>query len=349
MRYVRFMPLFLLLIPVLFSCNKDLNVNAKWEDVTVVYGLLDCSDTAVFLKITKAFLGEGNALQFAKVPDSSNYPNVLDVRMDEYANDGVTFRKSYSFDTLMIHHKQPGDSAFFYYPDQLLYYSLTKGKMKLDSSCLYKLLIKNKKTGKEITAETRLVSDFTQILPNGTASFIPGRTSKVKWHSTKNGNATRYQLDIRFYYIESLKSSPSVKDTTFITWQVFNDYKPTNPSVGQDMEYDIPGNSFYTVVGAKIKPDSLVTRVAYQCLYTFSVAAPEFNTYIEVTEPSIGIIQEKPAYTNITNGIGLFSSRFLKPRFPKQAFGDTPGDFLGISQVTVDSLKGNSHTKHLGF
>ena len=41
MRYLRFVPLFLLFLPALFSCDKSLNVNADWKDVTVVYGLLD--------------------------------------------------------------------------------------------------------------------------------------------------------------------------------------------------------------------------------------------------------------------------------------------------------------------
>jgi hypothetical protein len=57
-----------------------------------------------------------------------------------------------------------------------------------------------------------------------------------------------------------------------------------------------------------------------------------------VTEPSQSIVQEKPAYTNIINGIGLFSSRFIK-------FSDS----LDISQLTKDALKVNEHTKDLGF
>ena len=76
MRKFRFMPFLLLLLPVLFSCNKELKVNANWKDVTVVYGLLDQTADTTFIKVTKAFLGEGNALQFAQVPDSSNYPDI---------------------------------------------------------------------------------------------------------------------------------------------------------------------------------------------------------------------------------------------------------------------------------
>jgi hypothetical protein len=52
----------------------------------------------------------------------------------------------------------------------------------------------------------------------------------------------------------------------------------------------------------------------------------------------LSLVQERPAYTNIINGIGLFSARFMKSV-----------DSLGISQLTKDELKVNSHTRNLGF
>ncbi|MCX6306150.1 MAG: hypothetical protein NT040_14400 [Bacteroidetes bacterium] len=342
MRYLRFMPLFLLLLPVLFSCNKDLKVNADWKDVTVVYGLLDQSDTITYIKITKAFLGEGNALQFAKVPDSSIYPDKLEVRMDEYLLTGAdtTFRKSYPCDTVTIHNKEAGDSIF-YYPDQLMYFARTLGK--LSDSCVYKLFIKNRKTGKEVTAQTGLVRDFELLRPNGNASFPPGQSFNVRWKSVKNSNGKRYQLVIRFIYRETLKSNLTVRSTKYIDWMLFNDVKPVIVANSQLFDLYYPANAFYTVVGSKIKPDSLVTRVAYKCIFFFTVAADDLNTYMEVTEPSLSLVQEKPAFTNINNGIGLFSSRFMKPRFPSES------DSMDVSQITIDSLRINAHTKNLGF
>ncbi len=154
MRYSKILLLLVTLVPVLFSCNKELNVNADWKDVTVVYGLLDQTQDTTFIKITKAFLGPGDAMQFAKIPDSSNYPDKLEVRLDEY--NGTTLVNSLPCDTVTIHNKQAGDSIF-YYPDQLMYYTTAP----LNENSLYKLFIKNMNTGKEVTAETELVSDFT--------------------------------------------------------------------------------------------------------------------------------------------------------------------------------------------
>jgi len=35
----------------------------------------------------------------------------------------------------------------------------------------------------------------------------------------------------------------------------------------------------------------------------------DLKSYIEVNSPSTGVVQERPIYTNVSNGIGLFASR----------------------------------------
>ncbi|MEI7500544.1 MAG: hypothetical protein WCK84_08850 [Bacteroidota bacterium] len=329
MRRIRFMLLLLLLITTLFSCNKDLKVNADWKDVTVVYGLLDQTDDTTYIKITKAFLGEGDALMFSKIADSSNYPDKLDVRLNEYAD--TTFKQSFACDTITIHNKQAGDTIF-YYPDQLMYY--TTAKLKQDFA--YKLVIKNKKTGKEITAKTELVHDFEIKKPQAIASFPPGQMFEVNWTPAQKGK--RYQLLIRFFYTESTISHPIITTMKSLEWIVFNDIKAIDDQTTYPFDLYFPGDAFYSVVGSKIETNSSVTRQAHHCYFIFSVAAADLNTYMEVTEPSLSLVQEKPAFTNIINGIGLFSSRFIKS-----------SDSLDISQLTKDELKVNTHTKNLGF
>ena len=41
-------------------------------------------------------------------------------------------------------------------------------------------------------------------------------------------------------------------------------------------------------------------------------AADDYATYINVSQPSQGIVQEKPLFTNIDGGIGLFFSRAVR-------------------------------------
>ncbi|HIK62595.1 MAG TPA: hypothetical protein EYG01_01145, partial [Flavobacteriales bacterium] len=73
--------IFLLVFSMVFmACETDFEVNTSWKEVTIVYGPLDQSEAQQYIKINKAFLGEGNALQMASVADSSNYnPEDLEV------------------------------------------------------------------------------------------------------------------------------------------------------------------------------------------------------------------------------------------------------------------------------
>ena len=102
---------------VFTACETDFDVNATWEEVTVVYGLLDAGDGKELqqIKISKAFLGEMDALQMAQYADSINFdPNDLDVKIVRIKNNGITdtvslvavptFREGDLFyDTIMIY------------------------------------------------------------------------------------------------------------------------------------------------------------------------------------------------------------------------------------------------------
>jgi len=331
MRTLKFLLPSVLGLTLLIACNKELKVNADWKDITVVYGLLDQNEDTTFIKITKAFLGPGDALQFAKIPDSSNYPDKLDVRIEEW--NGTTLKNSYACDTVTIHNKKAGDSIF-YFPDQLMYYTLAP----LNENYQYKLRILNKKTGKEITSQTSLVHNFQieKPLPFIEMNFQPGLNNQVQWITAVGGS--RYQMDIRFHYREALIADTSQKVEKYIDWIVFNNVKPINNLGGQTISNYYPGDGFYNIAGSKIPVNPYVKRTALFVDVILSVASDDLNTYMEVTEPSYTIVQERPTFTNITNGIGLFASRF-----------NNVIDSLRLYPYTIAQLKVNDKTKDLGF
>jgi len=331
MRSYRFLLSLLLLVPAFFSCNKDLKIDATWKDITVVYGLLDQSSDTTFIKITKAFLGPGDALQFARIPDSSNYPDKLDVRLVEYS--GTDSLKSFLCDTVTIHNKDKGDSIF-YYPDQLMYYT----KALLNQDHTYKLVIRNKQTGKLITGETQLVHRFDIASPQiqTTVGFQPSQTFNVNFSSAKNG--IRYQLTIRFYYQEWPTADTTRKQMKYVDWVVFDNLRASDPTSTSTFNLYIPGKGFFARVGAAVDTTTVLSRYPHHCKYIFSVASSDLNTYMEVTEPSTTVVQEKPPFTNITNGIGLFSSRFTNVV-----------DSLTISTMTRAYLQSNPLTAGRGF
>ena len=80
------------------------------------------------------------------------------------------------------------------------------------------------------------------------------------------------------------------------------------------------GETFFSLCQQNIPYSDQATedRVHYRLTsdveFILSVAGEDLNTYMEVNEPSSSIVQDKPEYTNIENGIGVFSSRYQKTR-----------------------------------
>lgn len=323
---------FCLLLPVFLfsSCSKDLNINDDWKEVMVVYGLLNQNDSVHYIKITKAFLGPGNALEYAKISDSSNFAAKLRVHLDEYNDDELV--RSMLLDTTMIDNK---DSGLFYFPEQLLYVAHTQ----LNPDYEYRLSIVDTVTGEEVSSSTVLVKGFSIKNPNALskASFIQGSLTDVEWKSAENGR--RYQLKIRFDYREYKTNDPSTMVKKSLTWLVFSDIKSTTLDGGEDLATSFYGDGFYYAVKANVPEDATLMRIPDSVEFIFTVASEELSNYIEVTDPSNTIVQEKPIYTNITNGIGLFSSRtdntIANPRK------------LCLSDRTRDSLEDGTITGHL--
>jgi hypothetical protein len=303
-------------------------VNAEWQDITIVYGILNQGDTLHYIKVTKAFLGPGDALQYAKIPDSSNYFANLEVRLDEY--DNTSFIRSLFLRDTLITNK---DSGIFYFPVQKVYYT----KEQLNQAYQYKLWIRNAETDKLIQASTMLINNFVlekpTMLPG--VDFVPQQGTDVKWISAAGGK--RYQLTVRIHYSE-YHYGDSAKTFHYLDWLTFTEVRSLNANGGQNMINTLSGIVFYKFLGNHLIADPDIVRSLGRCDFIFLVGSQDLDSYLEVAQQSNTIIDFKPPFSDITNGIGLFASRHI------QSF-----DTLQFTDRTKDSLKTNQYTKSLGF
>lgn len=316
------------------SCETDFRTTAPYKDITVVYGLLDPMDSMQYIKINKAFLGEGNVMQYAMEEDSSEYAYPLDVWVEEWTTSGDSV-KSYYFDTTTVYNKEPGQ---FYYPKQVLYKwqkpdkpyliqpILVQQGINLDTigyiyfwlntDDIYKLKIRNPKTGKMITSETPLVTDFNITKPtpySQNIKFVPDPVFPKEFAWEKAGNGELYNYEIRFNYRE-LKSGQDTTDKyiTLAKSSVTADLGSNTISVYY------PDNNFFSACRNLIvyedpqEEAKVKDRFSGTVDLIVSVAEQQFTLYLQVNEPSTSIVQEKPQYTNIDNGTGIFSSRIKK-------------------------------------
>ena len=339
MKKIQNILLLFVLIVTIISCEKDFQTTADYKDITIVYALLDQHDQNIYIKVNKAFLGEGDALIMAQQPDSSNYSGKLNVRIDEY--EGNNKVRTIEFDTTTLYNKEPG---IFYYPNQPIYkskpfqwYDITYfvgpegdtidyDTIWLNQNHKYKLSVLYPDSSKEITSQTYLIHDFTITKP-GYSKIIkftndPDATTTIRWNKPTSSEGSdqlyRYELSMKLNYREySLGQDTIQKSLTFFSVTL-------SPSENLDeISYYFNDENFFSACQKHIpysdpqQEANVKGRYSQNIEIDVAVANEDFTLYLEVYEPSTSIVQEKPVYTNIENGIGLFSSRFKKIKTKK--------------------------------
>lgn len=332
------MRIFLLTIGLVFilcSCANELVVNDEWRDNTIVYGLLNVKDSPNYVRINKAFLGETNAIEMAAISDSINYQNI-NVFLEEWKNGNC--QKTILLQKTIEIQK---DSGFFPTDNNVIY----KINENLSAYSSYKLVIINLENGNEVTAETEMVGNFkieTPVLVYPIQfeklCFFDKMPVEVKWRSAYYGRV--YYVYINFYYTEILNGEttlnsikypliPVISDESFISG--WSPYAQLHTKI-------INTERFYKYIATSIESKKSVRRRFEYMNYEFVVGSDDFYSYLQVSELSTGIVQERPTYSNISNGVGLFTSRFNKTSEKKI-----------MSGISIDSLSAGQYTKLLRF
>lgn len=316
----------------LSSCKNELEINGPLSEKLAVYGLINWTDTAHYLKIYKTFLTEENIYVAAQNIDNYNMYDSLEVLLIEN-NNGVF--QYHMFDTTTI---IPKDSGIFSDPAYPTRQVLYVNKDMLNPTSHYMLQIKNKYTG-ELKATSGCVTDCVENdkikLPYprtyGTTEYIannPLNISKQLNCGYNNGtlmtsgnftfyvpvtNGYRYEAYYHFYYWE--KASASSTDSVIkgpvkidVGTKVVTEATNVSPLI-------IPWNPsfFFTRLMSAIPHtnDSIVRGSGPVYLYVWA-AGKEYSDFIaNNNQVSLSIIEERPSISNISNGVGLFSSRYL--------------------------------------
>jgi hypothetical protein len=291
--------IFIILSVIVFvvtSCETDFDVNSEWAETTVVYGLLDAGKELQQVKISKAFLGEMDALQMAQYADSVNYKSgELNVRIYK-TQYGVVKDSVLLSDTLIY---REGD---IFHDSVMIYTFFDNNFLKKDYD--YNIVVENKSSGNVVEGNTKIVGDFSFGNMDDEFKFYKPfnpDTSKftferIEWGDARN--ASIYQLIVRINYIEN-------NDTLYLDW--------VQPLVDIDNLTILQGRKFFSFLEAnkQLEVNNTNTVRRFQKIDLYLIAGTEdLNTYIKVNEPITGIVQQRPSFTNINNGIGLFSSRF---------------------------------------
>ncbi len=299
----------LILVLTLNSCKEDVNLIGNYKETAVVYGLLDQSETTHLIKINRAFIGPGNALDIAKIPDSSYFSSVNAI-VSEFINGSKT--KSWNLKDTVVNNKS--ENGIFYAPTEKLYFF----NGSLNSDATYKLEITvYKGTSKEfiVSGETRLVSGITSSqTAYSSFDFInsDGSLKSSNISVSSPGNAAILNASLRIHLSEYQDNN--LLNKIDYTWNTGE----SQISGGGSFSTSLPGQLFYEIIrDNSTKNPSINKRKLDSLDIILTGGSNEFNDYINANKPSSSLAQSKPNYTNLkaSNGssaIGLFSSRYTK-------------------------------------
>ena len=314
---------------LLFSmsgCDNEVDINADWKEILVVYGLLDPLDSVQYIKVNKAFLNENeNALKVAQNPDSLFLKDARVTLL--HINSG----KLIELQRVNEIPKQPG--VFAQDPNYL--YKTTEPILENEP---YKLVVESSLTGQKIQAVTwtlkkaRIEAPFKSSNPTFSLgakfiviSYVPG------W------NSYAYDIKMRVKIDEFNRQDTSFFQTRDLTWNVITNYVVQRNTTAAVL-HQIERESFMQFLASSMDTSRAIVRRFKHVSVEYYGGSQNLIDYISVNEPSIGIVQKTAEYSNIEGGMGLFGSRC------RQEIGTS-----NFEPASVGILQNNKLTAPLNF
>jgi len=326
-------------ITVFNSCSNDFELVDNWKDIPIVYGLLNANDTAQYIRVEKAFLDEEtSALLIAQEVDSLYYDNIS-VELQEINSSGaVAFTFPLNLVDANLDGYQKPEGIFADTPNYV--YKTTEA---LNSDSRYNVIITNGDTDKTITLNNGqgsigLIGDFDMTTPSSTIrlAFEPGDKTNFVWR--KADHAAFYDVILHINYFESEIGNPASRTAKTLEWAIRR-----NMIAGSDQNsesFEIDGTEFYRNLGQKLESDLSICRELNDVDLVIYVGGEDLLEYINREAANSGITgtQGFADYTNLTEGLGIISTRYNKRV-----------EGIDFNLDVIDELLVNEFTSDLGF
>lgn len=303
----------ILVLLSLVACDNKLEINAPYKEIPVVYGFIDKNEPYQYIRIQKVFQNsvDVNAVDAAKISDSLYLNNLrVQLYLTRYGGNSDTVINCSIINSI------PKNAGFFAnnvnYIYKSDYYNLN------ESTSSIRLIIKDTLTGMEYSSLNEnkepggipLIGDLKIAYNN----FILDSTNTKKFKFTINVDKANYNASIidaaiRFNYFEGTNLS----NLTLKTYEYYIESgKPassllngTNTSFiySKTMLEDLR-NHFNS------EPKGLV-RYFSSIDYVTWGAGSQIADLQEINKPNISFVQKNTDYSNIKNGLGIFSARTL--------------------------------------
>ena len=289
------------------SCKEDIELTGDFIETAVVYGLLDQSESIHMIKITRAFIGPGNAIEIAAIADSSYFQSVTGT-VTEYNGNIPTGRIFTLTDTMIL---DKDENGIFYGPEQKMYYFTTATNEPLLGTAEYQLDLDINNGEFQVSSKTEMVNGITENISSQSQPFrfIQSNGDLTStFIAISTGNSYQVNTKLKIDFTEWIGADSTQK--SFI-WQMGE----TQTIPGANISFSANGETFYQLMRDNSTNDPAITKRTFDAITTIVTGGgQDFFNFILVNEPTSTLAQTKPTFTNLTatNGhpvVGIFSAR----------------------------------------
>lgn len=310
MKFFRFTLLSFVLASLLVSCDQEIDINDDWQDVGVIYGLLDPNARTNWLRIERGYLGtEPASVSFSR-PDSLYY-DTLQVFLYGLNENGDTLdtRELVKDQSINL------DSGLFTTEDFRLYRN--DDNTRLDPDLTYHVrVIKPGTNFGDTKAATELVEPmlsttagfrFSRPNPNVSPNQRPEYTGQIAWYDSDR--AEMYEIDIYFYYRELDTTTGLTVEKSFkIDFETqIGPFQPRS----SPRESNKSQQNLYEAIAANVEVDQNKLRFYDRMRIEIWAGGEMLRRYIQLNEPTSSLSQTRPDFVQVENGIGMLSSRTI--------------------------------------
>ncbi len=320
------------------ACRDDFQLEADYQDIPIAYAYLETGASRQFVRVEKAFLQPGgDALAIARIADSIYYgPDQASVFIERTDGSNRTQLQRVNGEDFTLN-RVPG--IFIEQPNVL--YTFTNDEFALTGGNNVRLVIERPN---ETPAEavTSIIEPITIQVPSEDDPFINTRdftrAITVRWDA--GPQARVFDLRLYFQIREIFPQSPDQDQTVTLEWVINNAYVREDGS-SRTVRLVIPNESFYQFLGNNLEPKNGVFRLLDGIDFQVTAVGSEIESLLQIAGANAGITSSQaiPAFTNVTGGRGIVTSRSVDL---VQGINLAAGD-------ARDSLRNSIYTRTLGF
>lgn len=321
--------LIIISIIILGACNNKLDLIGESKETALVYGALNKNESFFYIRLEKLFADENiSPVQLARDPNNFYFEDATVTLSTEGWSGTLT---KVDATTLGF----PRNSGIFADVPNYIY-TIPTSQVSILPGKEYTLDIDA--GGKSFASKTILIDTVAIYIPDLKKAFniIPNKVTKLPeiFFDVHNRDAAPSIISgyLTLNYQESTISNPSFIDKS-IEFPLFKNVPITEYQVSYSPE------EFYKFLASNLIVDPNIIRRSRSFDFKIITGGKEYILYNQSVAANAGITStvDYPIYSNIDNGIGIFTSK------NEQIYN------LGISQNTRDSLKGSRFTDKLGF